>query len=222
MIKTSQWVRDEQSQRRDAWRKAYEKHKQEKIKWAKEQEEDCVWVENDYISPANEERQLGRIMSTKDWEDRVRKLVPSAHFEHNPFNPSMKALYILKNGKKDYVCAYHAGFMPEHSIVKVKEEVVWDPAQTDKPLGRVSESSYTKTDREVRFDPNVLRPGWKKIKKPAGELKRGWRTPLIKLVLSGFLTPSQVEKEFGEPSSLYGKKAWAYYSGRKTDYQMAF
>ena len=210
MSKTSLHVRDEQNLRRDAFIKRVEKQKAEKIAWAKEQEADCVYVENDYISPSNAEAQLGRVMNTLELESKLKLLNPNLYFITNPHNPLMKGCYVQRNNKLDYICAYHAGFMPEHSIVKTKTEMVWDYEATKKPLARADLPKHELTPQGVKWDENAPRPGWKKIKKPAGELKRGWRTVLMKLVLEGLLTVNQVETTFGEPSSQFGKRAWAY------------
>jgi hypothetical protein len=215
--KTSQWVRDEQNIRLDKWRKEVERQKQQNIAWAKEQEADCIFVEDEYISPANAEKQLGKVLNTIDFENKLKLLCSKLTFRFNPFNPQMKALYIQKLGEPEYLCAYHAGFMPEHSIVKTKTEMVWDPEQTKKPLKRSDLPKHEFVPgKGIVFEPGAPRPGWKKIKKPAGELKRGWRTVLIKLVLEGILTPNQVERTFGEPTSAFGKRAWAYRTGKKT------
>lgn len=216
-MKTSLHVRDEANLKRDAYIKRIEKQKQEKIQWLKEQESDCVYVEKDYISPANSDRQLGRIMNTLDFEKKLKLLAPDLDFIYNPFNPAMKAVYITRNGQRDYLGAYHAGFMPEHSIVKIKEEMVWDPEATRKPLQRADLPKHEFVPgKGIVWEEGAVRPGWKKIKKPAGELKRGWRTVLIRLVKENVLTPLQVDLNFGEPSSEFGKKAWAYHSGRHT------
>lgn len=212
-----------ENQRRDAFIKRVEKQKQDKIKWLKEQEEDCVYVKEDYISPANGERQLGKIMETLAFENKLKSLIPNIHFEYNWFNPQMKAIYILRNNVKNYLGSYHAGFMPEHSIVKTKDEIVWDPEQTKKPLKRADlPKSEWVPGKGLVWEEGVIRPGWKKITKPAGELKRGWRTILIKLVYENLLTPLQVDVNFGEPSSLFGKKAWSFHSGRKPENVIPF
>lgn len=214
--KTSQFVRDSKNIRKDKIRKEIEKQKQEKIQWCREQEADCVFVENEYISPANEERQLGKVMNTLDFENKLKTICPSLHFEYNIHNPQMKALYNIRKGVKNYLGAYHAGFMPEHSIVKIKEEIVWDPNATQMPLKKADLPKYELDPKKgIVWEEGAIRPGWKKIKKPAGELKRGWRTLLIKLVYENLLSPLQIEKTFGDPSSDFGKRAWSYHSGKK-------
>lgn len=223
LSKTSQWVRDTDNVKKDAIRNEFLKHQQQKLEWAKEQVQDSVYVENDLISPANEESQLGKVLNTLDFENKLKRLIPNLYFETNKHNDKMKALYILKNNTKEYLGAYHAGFMPEHSIVKVKEEMVWDPEQTNKPLNRADlpKWNYTNGGRAIEFE-SAERPGWRKRKIPAGELKRGWRTILIKLVLKGLISPEKVEINFGEPSSYWGKRAWGYYSGKQKGYTMPF
>lgn len=218
MSKTSQWVRDSENVKRDNYLKSVQKQKQDKIDWLKEQNADSVFVEEEYISPANSERQLGKVMNTLDFEKKIKSLVPNLHFETNPHNQVMKALYILRNGAKHYLGAYHAGFMPEHSIVKIKEELQWDPEATKTPLNRADlPKSEWVPGKGLVWEEGVVRPGWKKVKKPAGELKRGWRTILIKLVNENLLSPLTVDVNFGEPSSLFGKKAWAFHSGKRAD-----
>lgn len=197
--------------RRDAKLK---KHLEEKQKWMEEQLKHCVFLENEKEDPSNIQQQLGEMMTGPELERRLKLLIPNIHFEFNPFNPLMKALYHTKNGQKEYLGAYHADIMPEHSIIKIKKEIVWDQDYNE-PLKR-SELPKHKWVEGKGYVFEGIPPGWKEVSIPWGELKRGWRTILIKLVKEGLLTVTQAES-FGNPSSTFGQRAWAYHLGKKTD-----
>lgn len=219
--KTSQWVRDTDNVKRTQWALEIEKQKQNKIQWAKEQEADCVFIEDNKLDPSNVQRQMGKPLTPNQLEEKLIKLNPNLHFEVNPFNPKMKALYLLNGTEKDYICSYHNELMPEHSIVKVKKELVWDHKQTEKAIPRPETGTYEWVDGKMVFDNTKPRPGWKIIKKPYGELKRGWRTVLLKLVLRNLITVQQAETEFGMPSSEIGQRSWAWNLEKKKDPDLA-
>lgn len=195
-----------------------EQQLQDRINWMKEQEKDTIYVENELIDISNNERQLGRPFLPSELEKRLKKVNPNFHFEVNWRNNEMKALYFIKNGKKEYIGSYHNCLMPEHSVSKVKYELVWDYKATQKPLERKDLPKHEWVPgKGWVFDPNAPRPGWKVLKKPNGEYKRGWRTLLIMIVLKGYAQWWEIDKVFKEtPSSLFGQRAWAYHRGDRS------
>lgn len=194
------------------------KHEEEKRLWALEQEKNCIYLENENEDPSNIQQQLGKFMLTPEFEKELLKILPSLKFEFHPTNPLMKALYHISGEEKKYICAYHADLLPEHSIVKVKKEIVWDPDHTQ-PLKR-SDLPKHQWVQGKGYVFEGIPPGWKEITIPWGELKRGWRTVLLKLVKEGLMTVTQAET-FGTPTSKFGQKAWSYHLGKQVGKEVA-
>ncbi len=210
-------IKDSEYQSRNKVRKSVEQQKQDAIQRAKEQEADCIYIADNDFSPANFEAQMGNMLHSEKFEKMLLKLNPNLVFEYNPFIPGMKYMYLrLPNGEKQKICPYHAGFMPEHSIIKCKEEMVWDYDATEKPLERTDLPQHEWVPGKG-YVFNGIPPGWKIIKKPYGEAKRGWRTVLIRLLLLGHISITQLDQTFGQPSSKFGQRAWATHSGKRTD-----
>lgn len=190
---------------------AVEKHREDVKQWVMQQVAHAVYLEDTDLSPANSDRQLGRPMFANELEVRLKKLSSNFLAETNPFNASKKALYYAYPGKgKVFVCAYENGVMPEHSIMKVKEEEVWDVEQTHIDRKDLPKHEYQR-GVGFRFDPTAPRPGFKKVKLPWGEQKRGWRTVLLKIVIGGLATITDVERIFGTDD----RAEWAGHTGKK-------
>lgn len=189
--------------------------------WVLEQIKDSVYVREHEISPANSERQLGRYMTSAEFEQRLKKKFPNLHFEVNPFNPTKKALYVIDRRGKTYICSYENGFMPEHSIMKIKEievpdlDILRQKDPVRHGLGHIERKDLPKSE----FDPKQgfiavstgLKPGFKKVAVPWGEVVRGWRTVLVKLVLANVTTPAEVEAIFGAAN----RREWAEHMGKR-------
>ncbi len=195
-------------------------HEEQKRKWLADQLQHCVFLENENENPSNIQQQLGNPITGTQLEENLNKLTNRLVFEHNPINPLMKAIYILKGDNKEYFCSYHADLMPEHSIIKVKKEIVWDPDYKE-PLKR-SELPKHRWVPGKGYEFDGIPPGWKEVTIPWGEIKRGWRTILIKLVKEGILTVTQAENFIPiNPTSQFGQKAWAHHLGKRTSQDMA-
>lgn len=155
------------------------------------------------------DKQLGRGMSVEEFELRLTKLNPRLKFIVMPLKKSKKAIYTLgPDGGATFILAYENGFMPERSIheevielvpdysigmpgtpaiqrADVEKQATWIPS-ANAPLGG-----------EYHFEDKTAGLGWKKITRLGAEKTRGWRTVLIKLMISGYLTLGQIEREFG-------------------------
>lgn len=211
-------IKDTEALKKEALDNKIKKHHDEKVGWLKQQLAHCVYIENENEDPSNIPQQLGQMMTAKDFEDKLIKLIPNLKFEYNPVNPKMKALYHIKGEKKEYICSYHADIMPEHSIIKIKKELVWDP---DQKILKRSELPKHQWVAGKGYVFEGIPPGWKEVKVPWGELKRGWRTVLIKLVKEGLLTIPQAESFNGSPTSQFGQRAWAYHLGKREGSEVA-
>lgn len=214
-------IKDTEKLQKEKLKNKIDIHEEQKRMWMEHQLQHCVFMENDSEDPTNIQQQIGQMMTAADLEERLKKLTNRLVFEYNPINPLMKAIYILKDGKKEYFCSYHGDIMPEHSIVKVKKEVVWDPDYKE-PLKR-TELPKHKWVPGKGYEFEGIPPGWKEVVVPWGEIKRGWRTILIKLVKEGILTVTQAENFVPQnPTSAFGQKAWSHHLGKRKGNEIPF
>lgn len=211
-------IKDTEALIRDKADFLLKKHQEEKENWAKHQLQHCIFIENENEDPSNIQQQLGIMMTSTELEKKLLKFNPNLKFEFNPKNPLMKAIYHIRGEEKEYICSYHADIMPEHSIIKIKKEIVWDE-DYKQPLKR-SELPKHKWVQGKGYVFEGIPPGWKEVSVPWGELKRGWRTVLIKLLKEGLITLPQAES-FGNPSSKFGQRAWAYHTGKRSGSDVA-
>ncbi len=185
---------------------ATEKHKQELLEYIKQEESHVVFVEDRLIDPTNEVKQLGRAMTSQEFEQRLRKILPSnCVFIDNPFNPTKRAIIRLTSiNESETLVPYEKGWTPEHSVMQLVEKEIPDPEvlARRKSISRkdMPKSEYIQGEG-FRFDDTVTRPGFKRIKQIGREIKRGWRTVLIKLCMSNVITVTDAERIFAPDNS---------------------
>src|SRR5690348_7543651 len=181
---------------------AIERHKQQLIDYIQREMEHVVFTENDAIDPSNAERQMGRPLTSQEMERRLRPVLPSniAFIDH-PYNPDIRAVVRSKNiNEYETICPYHRGVQPEHSIMQVKEIEIPDVdvlARRKSISGRDMPKSEYVPGVGFVFDPTVTRPGYVRVKQLGHEVRRGWRSVLIKLIMQGLLTITDAERLFG-------------------------
>lgn len=184
------------------------------------------WIEEQLITakyigsdndPTNAQRQIGRQMSSNELEGKLHRLVgPNILFVHNEKNRNMKAVYRrVPDGEKEYICSYHNGFMPEHSIMaQSEEEVPEDMARIDPDSsGHIKRTDLPKAEWDGKkwvFQGGGT-PGLKKEKIVWHERSRGWRTVLLRLVAAKIITPVQAEATFGADN----RPEWAGHIGKQ-------
>jgi hypothetical protein len=108
---------------------------------------------------------------------------------------------------------YERGWTPEHSIMMLVEKEIADVdvLSRRKSISRADlpKSEYIRGEGFV-FDPTVTRPGFRKIKQVGREVTRGWRTVLIRLLVQGVITLTDVERVFGSDNT----PNWAMHTGK--------
>lgn len=193
-----------------------EDQKDKLLKYIKDEESHMVFVENDLIDPCNETKQFGNPMTSTEMETRLKKCLPlNITFIDNPFNPTKKAIVRVKNLiETETICAYERGIQPEHSVMMLVTKEVPDAdvinrrkSISRKDLGRFEFDSK----RGYVFDETETRPGFKKIKQIGRELKRGWRTVLLRLLGENLITLADVEKYFNSDNTA----EWAKFTGKQ-------
>ena len=210
-------VKDEQLLFAHAKRSLIERKLDNVKSWIDDQLRTSAYIGTD-LDPTNAQRQIGRQMSSNEFEGKLRRHLPSnIRFEVNHKNPSMKAVYrIHPDGKKEYICSYHNGFMPEHSIMAQSEEEVpvdlkkLDPAS----LGHIDRKDLPKAEWNGErwvFDGPVENPLMKRVPIVWREHSRGWRTVLLRLVAANIITPVQAEAIFGSDN----RPEWAGHTGKQ-------
>lgn len=186
-------------------------------RWVESQTANAVYLKDEDLSPANIERQFGQKMMATELEKKLKKVNQNLVFEVIPENPGHKRLSELRRGEgKVFICTYPNGLIPEHSFMRVKEEVVQDMNfynsatnsfhldRKDLPKHEFVPGDGFKWDSEVPL-------GFKKVLVPWGEYLRGWRTVLIRLVENGSATPTQVENIFGADN----RPEWSAHMGKQ-------
>lgn len=179
-----------------------EKQRQDIIDFIRSETANCVLLRDDDLSPCNAARQLGQTYTHEEFERKLAILCPKLKAERHPFKPDKRCLYILDARGKIFVCAYENGFLPEHSIFSVKTKEVWDRVTT-----HINKKDLPK--HEVTPDGVIWHgplPGFEDVDIPWNEVKRGWRTVLVRLVEERIATPRQVENVFGSDNRPEWKK----------------
>ena len=209
-------VKDEATLMEHARRNIIERKIEDVKGWLAEQTQTSMYIGTDQ-DPTNAQRQIGRQMSSNEFEGKLRRLVgPNILFEVNGKNRNMKAIYRrLPDGKKEYICSYHNGFMPEHSIMaRSEEEVPEDLSRLDpSSAGHLKRKDLPKAEwngTKWVFDGGVT-PGLKRVPIVWREHNRGWRTVLLRLVAAKIITPVQAEATFGSDN----RPEWAGHIGKQ-------
>lgn len=130
----------------------------------------------------NSDAQLGRRLTTSHFMSKLRRINPDFFLEPHPLGvncpqPNVKkyfqtkaVLYLtLPDGTRETIMPMENDWMPEWSIMSSTEVQKPDPGGST---------------------------AWVKSKVPKNEIKRGWRTVLIRLLIKGLVNITAVEREF--------------------------
>lgn len=144
-------------------------------------------IQNADTSVANVDRQAGRILSPKKFEEMVQRINRDIIVEPHPgvFAPKDsrfhqlnfdKACVYLKmlDGAKVFLIVCEGDWMPEWTAMTTRNDMVRVPDDPNKPEGF-----------------------WKKVEIPWNRKKRGWREVLLYLIQKKLVTLEAVEKVFG-------------------------
>jgi hypothetical protein len=156
----------------------------------------------------------------------TKQLAPNTWAEINPFRPTIWNLYMIKNGKKSHVAAFHNEVMPEfsymgtmeveHPTLAYAQEVTGHPVVPKKEVkslwAKLGEAQKTYSDGEFWQHVEELRPNTTPKQKVLWrEEFRGWRTVLLKLVVHKLTTPDLVERLVGAAE----RESWASHLGKR-------
>lgn len=209
-------ITPETKKRQELLQKA-EQYREELKRWIYDQLKDNQYIMEDGRCLARLVDQIGTPMSASALEEKLKKHFPNLVFVVNPNNPAMKMMYVRRNGALDPICAYHNGIMPEHSVMRMKEILVPREEFIRGPgIGHVNHKDLPLEKTEFvpgagYVDQDGVPLGFRRELRPWGEEIRGWRTVLVKLVVSGIATPAQIERIFGSAN----RRAWAEHMGKR-------
>jgi len=207
--------------------------------WVLEQLGTTRIILDEHNSPANFERQLGKYLTAREFERRMRKINPKFKLMPAPNPRCFYLTFELPNGEHALVCPCERGVMPEFSVARVKEE--YHPHPFERNLKSYSHAGEPVRTRELERIANEVnpgnqatdggeaealaridelvedrmpgreeQPGWIKVKRMWGEETRGWRTVLARVALAGFASPWELENEFGPAH----REDWAKLTGK--------
>jgi hypothetical protein len=200
---------------------AYQRH--QTLAYLVDEEKKCPVVSKDGVDLGQKDQQLGRALSHTTFERKLKKLIPQIVIKDSP-NPTLRSVFFkLPTGQLTYVTCHPRGIIPEHSIMKKVVKEVLDPefmATKDRELSRPSDEDVVRVeDKEsplgfrYDFNPEMKRPGMKYVVQGHGEQERGWRTVLLRLIVSRYTTVDAVEREFGADT----RAEWAHATKKRVD-----
>jgi hypothetical protein len=171
----------------------------------------------DKLNITNAEYQLGRPLTTEQFEAKLLKVNPNFRFFTGRVNTTMRYIGVEVSDGIEYATCFQRGVLPEHSIMDTEEEEVRDfsignPSLAGSPAIQRSDvmlalEKAAKTGEEVDRTAGM---GWKKVKRLNTEVTRGWRTVLVQLLNQGWIRLADVEREFGNGD----RQAWQEHTGK--------
>lgn len=175
-------------------RKAQDEGREKFFKIAEHEVKDQIHTDR----MTNVQERLGHAMFPAELERRLAKLNPNLAFEVIPHNVTHRRISIIDGRGKTPLTVFPNSLIPERSIMSYKEVEAPDP-------------EITHLDRkDMPRHEGELRPGWRKVQIPWREMKRGWRTVLLRLMEEKVLTLTQVENEFGADQT----PEWSQHTGK--------
>jgi hypothetical protein len=133
------------------------------------------------------QRQMGRMLTAKQVQDKLKLCNPRLYFEVSKSDSSKLGVYIedpnggyvTLYGKVRFICGMESGISPEFTVIHTCKTQVPDQDALGQAVGR-----------ELK---------WKWIDTYLDQT-RGWWTVLGRLVAEGIIRMADVEKHFGFPS----------------------
>lgn len=209
------FVHDSATAERELVIGAQRKHQAQVDEWAKQEEDSKVIVSSSLeVDLTDAERQIGKSLTSAQFEAKLRPYLPSnVVFIDNPRLASKRAVVFLAPGTMDgftTICPYEKGLMPEHSIFAEKEEIIRDFSQTHLDRADFPKHEYV-PGIGFTYEPGALKPGEKRIQIAWHEVKRGWRTVLLRLIQANLLSAATAERLFGADN----RPQWANHTGKQ-------
>ena len=182
-------IKDEETQRRHRREETIHRTRELSVTSARGEARAAPLVRNRHESVSNRERQEGKRLTSTEFMRRLRTLnsdlLMEPHpYRHAPINADKACIYLLlPDGRKEFIMVCEADWMPEWSV-----------------MGEMT----------VRTPNGSPQGYWPETRIPGREIKRGWRTVLIRLLHKGLLSLPAVEREFGTGD----RESWKILTGK--------
>jgi len=194
-------------------RAALDAYRETVANWAKLESANCQFMLDPKTDCTNIPSRLGSPMTSETLERRIKKLVPRMQFLSGPLSDikgTKKMVLPDANGVEIWSCVYNTGLLPERSIrARVTKDVI-DPDA--KSVRRADLPKYEFIPGEgYRWDETQPAPGFKRVELPSHEIRRGWRTVLLMMIVGGVASVDAVEREFYSDDT----PSWQQHTGKK-------
>lgn len=130
--------------------------------------------------------QRGNALSADQFMARLRRVNKDIVLRPHPHQPGIGLLYLVVGDQEIYLFPCESDWMPEWSVL---------------------------AEDEARKPVHEVHGHWQKIAVPGREIKRGWRTVLLRLVQSRIVSLDAVEREFGAGD----RASYAVLTGKRSD-----
>jgi len=181
------------------------------------------YVDDQGMLRCNMKAQMGKPMSTFDFEQKLGKIARNAVFKPHPTNNTKRVMYYhIGHPEESYIVYENSLTMPEFSVFapkerKIQRNYVAHPSfrlsSKDLPKYEVipeerDEAGNITREFEIKFDG--LLPGEDMVIDPWNEVIRGWRKVLIDLVLNQVISIADMEQAFGSAN----RRSYVSYLGK--------
>ena len=145
--------------------------------------------------PTSKEHQKGHGLMTVEFHRRVKKLVPNLYVHQHSTVISKCVFWLGNDRNREQICPGEWPWMPEWSVL----ETVMQQLPAHSPEFLMTKEGY----KVEHFRPGI--PTMIETPVSFREIERGWRTILMRLILSRQLSLDAAELEFG----VGDRAAWA-------------
>ena len=198
---------------------AVEAYREQVIAWARLEEANCSLLLDPDTDPTFIPRRLGRTMTHEELERKIKKLVPAMQFVSGPGTQILntkKMILLGPDGQERWSCIYNIGVIPERSICARMQKDVLDLSKVVYSRADLPKYEFVPGEGYV-WDPTTPAMGFKRVDIPHREIKRGWRTILLRMIVEDVLPLAAIERVFGSDNT----PNWQQHTGKK-DWRLPF
>ena len=217
-------IRDEATQARLAYEREQDEELDGILRKVREAQRQSSLLTQADLDPTDFEARQGRALPDHEVEMRLCRINPNFVFTPHPKNPTKKLMYLKAPEGLRYVMPYEAGKIPENSILELTSEYALTPEgakqgfeinKADLPKAEITPHEFDEAGRltkvgGVEFEQGKALPGLQELKIPGRTVVRGYREMLNWLMIRGFITLADAEREFGTQNNY----SWAAATGR--------
>jgi len=181
--------------------------------WARLEAANCQYLLDERTDPTFIPGRIGTPMTHEELERKVRRLVPGMQFIYGPLTEvkgTKKMALTGADGAEIWSCVYNTGMLPERSIMARVSKDVLDTSKAT--FCRADLPKYEFVPGEgYRWDDSTPAPGFKRVDLPYKEIRRGWRTVLLRLIVENVVSVDAIERVFHSDNT----PNWQQHTGKK-------